>query len=573
MKKNLFLLVYYFLILGYSAGQTPSWLWAKRIGGTSSDGVWAFALDNSGNVYVTGAFYLTVDFDPGPGVFNLTSAGYYDMFILKLDSAGNFIWAKRIGGYGDTFGTAIAMDASNNIYLTGNFRGGTTDFDPDTGTYNLTPFGYDDTFICKLDSAGNFIWAKQIGGTLSHDYGWSIAIDALDNVYVDGNFWGTVDFDPGPGTFSLTSSNYGSFFLSKLNNLGDLIWAKAVGDTGGAYSKSIVLDSIGNIYCSGDFQGTVDFDPDTGIFNLTSTGLHDVFASKFDSSGNFVWAKELAGAEEQYASSITLSHTGNAEIIIIGNFGGTVDFDTGPGIFNLTSAGGMDIFISKFSNSGNLIWAKSVGGNSLDGRYSSVVLDQIDNVYITGDFRHTADFDPGAGQFNLTADSVDLFVSKLDSAGNFLWAKSAGGSSEDVGQCITITNTGYVYLTGGFLSPLLIIGNDSLVNANNSLNIPDIYIAKLDTALTTGNTLLNLINNLSSISPNPFTTTATISFGRQVSGATFSLYNLLGEKVAETSGINAERFEFSRAGLGSGVYVYEVREKVKSICRGKAVVY
>ena len=126
--------------------------WAKSMGGGNPDWGNSVAVDASGNVYTTGFFDGTVDFDPGAGTFNLTSAVGYDIFISKLDASGNFVWAKSIGGVNDDWGNSIAVDASGNVYTTGWFMN-TADFDPGPGTFNLTTVGSEDIFICKLSVA------------------------------------------------------------------------------------------------------------------------------------------------------------------------------------------------------------------------------------------------------------------------------------------------------------------------------------------------------------------------------------------------------------------------------------
>jgi hypothetical protein len=158
--------------------------------------------DSSGNVYTTGFFSGTVDFDPGAGTANLTSAGSDDSFISKLDSGGNYVWAKQLGGISAELAIGISVDSSGNVYTTGTFQG-TADFDPGAGTANLTSAGGDDSFISKLDSSGNYVWAKQLGST-GADVAYGVSVDSSGNVYTTGFFSGTVDFDPGAGTANLT---------------------------------------------------------------------------------------------------------------------------------------------------------------------------------------------------------------------------------------------------------------------------------------------------------------------------------------------------------------------------------
>ena len=157
-------------------------------------------MDAAGNVYTTGYFRGTVDFDPGPGTVELTSAGTSsrDIFISKLDSGGNLVWAKAIGGVSNDFGWGIVADSSGNVYTTGDFVG-TVDFDPGTGPseiFELASVGSSDIFISKLDSNGNFVGAWAMGGT-ADDYGYGIFVDTIGNIYATGYFKNTVDFDPG----------------------------------------------------------------------------------------------------------------------------------------------------------------------------------------------------------------------------------------------------------------------------------------------------------------------------------------------------------------------------------------
>jgi hypothetical protein len=281
-------------------------------GGTDDDSGNAIAVDSIGNVYTTGTFIGTVDFDPGAGTANLVSAGSSDVFISKLDSSGNYVWAKRFGGTDSDEGFSITLDSSGNVYTTGIFRS-TVDFDPGDGIANLTSAGNTDVFVSKLNSSGNLVWAKKFGGT-SPDEGKSIAIDSTGNVYTTGTFRGTVDFDPGAGTANLVAAGGNSdidVFISKLDTSGNYVWAKGFGGTDIDSGRSIAVDTNGNVYTTGIFRSTADFDPGAGTTNLTSAGGPDVFISKLDSSGNFVWAKRFGGTSGEYGVAIDLDSTGN----------------------------------------------------------------------------------------------------------------------------------------------------------------------------------------------------------------------------------------------------------------------
>jgi uncharacterized membrane protein YqhA len=444
MKKNFFILLLSTLIaLGVNA---QGFEWAKSMGGTNSDIGNFCALDVSGNVYTTGYFSGTTDFDPGPGIFNLTSLGGSDIFISKLDSSGNFVWAKQFGGTGNDAGNSIAIDIYGNICTTGYFWG-TVDFDPGIGVYNLTSAGSADVFVSKLDTSGNFIWAKQMGGT-NYELGSSIYTDTYGNVYTTGYFYGISDFDPGAGVYNLTSAGSADVFISKLDTAGNFIWAKRLGGAYHDYPYSITADVSGNVYTTGIFLNTADFDPGAGVYNLSSAGQYDIFVSKLNAFGNFEWAKRIGGIGLDYGLSISYDASGN--IYTVGSFYDTVDFDPGVGVFNMISASGPNTFISKLDTAGNFVWAKSMEG--LWGNIGlSITIDTSGNVYSTGYFNGIVDFDPGTGTFNLTSvGGSDIFVSKLDVSGNFIWAKQLGGTNDDYGYSISTDASGNVYTTGAF---------------------------------------------------------------------------------------------------------------------------
>jgi len=460
MKKNKFmkakkllpaiciLLIISQLFVANSFAQQANFLWAKSMGGASNDVGWSIVTDATGNVYTTGNFQGTADFDPGAGVFNLISAGSDDIFISKIDPRGNFVWAKSMGSTGSDNGNSIVLDASGNVYITGCFYG-TVDFDPGAGIFNLTAAaGVNNIFIAKFDASGNFVWAKQMvgaGGSTSQ----FITLDASGNIYTTGEFNGTVDFDPGAGISNLTAASGADIFISKLDALGNYVWAKSFYGPNIDDGLSLAVDASGNVYSTGYFWGgSVDFDPGAGTYYMNSAGGTDIFISKLDASGTFVWAKQLGSSSNDYGVSIALDASGN--VYTTGNFIGTVDFDPGVGTFNLASAGSTDIFISKLDASGNFVWAKSMGGTGGDGG-SSLVLDASGNIYTTGSFSGTADFDPSAVAYNLTsAGSSDVFISKLDASGNFVWAKAMGGTGTDGGNFIDIDAVGNIYTTGSY---------------------------------------------------------------------------------------------------------------------------
>ncbi|MBI4648818.1 MAG: T9SS type A sorting domain-containing protein, partial [Bacteroidia bacterium] len=240
------------------------------------------AVDGTSNCYITGYFKGTADFDPGIETVNLTSVGNEDIFFAKYDANGNYLWAKSIGGTSSNHGSSIAIDGTGNCYITGYFRG-TTDFDPGAGTANLTPVDSSDIFFARYDVNGNYLWAKSIGST-SMDFGISIAVDSIGNCYITGFFRVTTDFDPGTGTVNLTSIGNWDIFFAKYDANGNYLWAKNIGSSYGDGGYSIAVDDTGNIYLTGYFQSTADFNPGAGTANLTSVGYKDIFFAKYGQS-------------------------------------------------------------------------------------------------------------------------------------------------------------------------------------------------------------------------------------------------------------------------------------------------
>jgi hypothetical protein len=551
MKKTTTLL--FAIVMGIITSNAQTYQWAKSMGGTNNDPGYSITVDSFGNVYTTGFFSGTVDFDPGAGTSNLTSVGSSpDIFISKLDAAGNFLWAKSMGGSNNDDCWSIAVDGFGNVYTTG-FFSGTADFDPGAGTSNLTSMGGYDIFISKLDTAGNFLWAKSMGGTNNNDVGYSIAVDGSGNVYTTGFFSGTVDFDTGAGTSNLTSKGANDIFISKLDAAGNFLWAKNMGGTNNDFGYSIALDGFGNVYTTGFFNGTADFDPGAETSNLTSVGFKDIYISKLDAAGNFVWARSMGGNNQEEGHSIAVDDSGN--VYTTGFFSSvTVDFDPGAGTSNLTSNGANDIFISKLDATGNFIWAKSIGGTSADIGHS-ITVDGSDNVYITGYFSGTVDFDPGAGTSNVTnAGAIDIFISKLDAAGNFLWAKSIGGTNDDFGHSITLDGSDNVYTTGYFSGTVDFDPEAGTSNLTSAGGV-DIFILKLGSA-SLGILEYSFGNTLTAY-PNPTKGDMSIALSTSYDDVTVNIRNLLGQYVLKKSYSGLTLLQLNIPGE-AGIYFIEV---------------
>jgi hypothetical protein len=412
-------------------------IWVKGIGGALDDqglSITGFDMPPGGDdLYITGTFEGTVDFDPGAGVANLTSAGGSDIFILNLDLNGNFQWVKRLWGAANSRASSITLtsnitNAVTNIYITGSFED-KVDFNPNAGTYYLTSAGRSDIFILNLTSAGNFVWAKRIGSTGS-DAAYSVANHGLANdfIHITGTFESTVDFNPASAVNNLTSDPNGDTFILKLSSSGLYVWSKKlggmttpVGSSGGPrfiFNKCDTSSPQGT-YLVGSFEGREDFDPHpTNVVKLTSLGGKDVFLAKLTSTGSLSWAKSFGGLFNDEGQALSFGEDCLfPAIYVTGSFQDKVDFNPAQNITNLTSNGSSDIFVTKFDTNGQHLWAKYWGGPDEDIGYA--IINSGPLMYSTGLFKSIANFQLNGPPNTLTSAGGDeIFISALNSSGN-----------------------------------------------------------------------------------------------------------------------------------------------------------
>lgn len=391
-----------------------NFVWARHFAGMN--GCWGYGIhvDASGNVYSTGQFLDSCDFDPGPAQYLLEAVSMIGAYVSKLDASGNFVWAKHVRCSGfNVCGYGIKTDPTGNVYINGIFQN-TVDFDPGPGSYTLTAnsANFNDVFVWKLDGAGNFVWARGFGGPYD-DWGMALTLDANNNVYTTGQFEAVTDFDPGASTTNLTTLGWKDAFISKLDVNGNFVWAKQMGGlTAIASASAITMDASDNIICLSSFNGNVDFDPGPATYTLSSSGNSDVAIMKLDPSGNFLWTKSFGGTGQDEGRSITADVMG--DIYYSGHFESTVDFDPGAGTYTLTTPPGyVNAYVAKLNSNGFFIAAGQFYGFANSTSYG-IDVDAAGTIYTTGYFRSIIDFDPGTPIANLTSlGGFDPFICKL----------------------------------------------------------------------------------------------------------------------------------------------------------------
>jgi hypothetical protein len=460
--------------------QAQNFQWARNIGQNQNDNFASKIIaDSQGNIYVLGSFYDEVDFDPGPGVYNLSSDnGSSSIFILKLDSTSQFIWAKAIGGSFGATGYSMSLDPDGNLYVAGSYND-MVDFDPGVDTYFLTEVpdqnNYSDSFIMKLDASGNFSWAKSFGGIQS-DSVKALTTDDQNNVYAIGTFMQTMDIDPGDGVHEVSPNGTIDSFVMKLDTDGNQQWAETYGSTFLTEAYSIALDNEANLYIIGSYTETVDFNTGSDVYELTSAGSNSAYILKLDSAGVFGWVKEFGGADASvYGGHIILDNTGN--IYTGGSFVGSADFDPAEPMQVITASTN-NAFVTKLDATGNFIWATTTQGDGYCG-VNGIALNGENELFLTGAFDDTVDFDGGSGVANQVAYGYDIYMMKMATVdGGFLWVSSAGNNAMDIGGDVCADSWGNIYSTGAFYHA---VDFDLGVGIHNlyASNYRDCYISKM----------------------------------------------------------------------------------------------
>jgi hypothetical protein len=306
-----------------------NYVWAKSFGSGSGQGHGA-AIDSAGNVILAGQLSFAANFGGG----QLASAGEADIFVAKLDSSGGHLWSKRFGDGASQQAHDVAVDAAGNVYVTGPMAG-TVDF----GGGALTSLGGPDLFLVKLDASGNHVWSKRFGDGAGAQTGRGVAVDAQGNLFVAGEFSGTLDFG---GGLVLVSAGGLDVFAAKLSPAGDVLWARRAGDADiSQFGSDVAAGSGGGAHVCGRFRGTLDFGG--GPLVNATMGTDDAFFAGLDASGNQTWARRAGDSKAQLCLGAASDASG--ALVATGFFGGTTDFGTGP----KAAGNNFNLFVAKYA--------------------------------------------------------------------------------------------------------------------------------------------------------------------------------------------------------------------------------
>ncbi len=474
MKARIQLLVSLFVTSAIlSSAQTPGLQWAHGFGSYAFEYGNSVLPDVSGNVIVAGNFSDITDFDPGPGTASFTAVGADDIFFAGYTSSGTFVFARQIACTGIARVGNLAADADGNIYITGYFSQ-TADFFPPSGSDTITAGGLIDGFIAKYDTNGNLLWVKTLYGTTTV-YGRNIDVTSDGRVFLIGELRDFADVDPDTSAAFLASQGSTDIFLACYDSSGNYSWAFSMGDFSTDMGTSVTLGNNGLVYVTGNFSGTVDFDPGPLTSNLISSGASDGFFACYDSTGAFIFAYRIGGPGFEQVNDLALDSQGN--LVVTGVYDANADFDPDTAFVTAAITGDIDIFFSKYSSSGNFLFVKGIGSTGID-EIESVDIDGDDNIYIAGTLPDSADLDPDTGTVMVNgAGAEDAFFASYDSSGNYRMSVHLASPGTDKSGALAVDASGAILFTGGFSDTLDFNTSVGIYPLQSTVN-SDLFLAR-----------------------------------------------------------------------------------------------
>lgn len=449
MIRFLLALAFFFTINFLPAQQGPIWNWQSNLGGDRSDKALDLAVASDGSVYTCGYFNRYSYFDSIVLGVVAAQGGTKEIFLAKQDEFGNYLWARMAAGGADDRALGLCVDKDDNIIVTGTYW---NYLFIDTFT---CPGQADHCFVAKYDPQGNLLWAIGGGGE-GDDHGYDVVTDANGTIYVTGfltNHWAppvcTGVFGSLPA-FTYTDS---IAFVASISADGEWQWVRTFDGCDGERDNDIAVDNQGGVYVAGGFYGA---NRDFGPVQLSSNAnSRDIFVMKYDTSGNFQWVKQVGGYNDDRANGVTIG--ADNMLYVTGEFRAEVHFD-GDTLNNNGGPAGRDIFVAKMDGNGNWKWASKAGSNEGGEAGRGITATNNHCIFVTGQAQGQHVWFGDSIFFDTGADSIQMFVAGIDTAGHWRWALQAGGPFEDRGCGIDADEECRVYVSGYFDAPVADFG-------------------------------------------------------------------------------------------------------------------
>jgi hypothetical protein len=585
-------------------------LWATYYGSNNNDHVYAIATDHAGNVYLAGGTSSTSGIASG-GFQNTYGGGSYDAFLVKLDTSGNRLWATYYGGAGWEQATGISTDTAGNVYLTGftNSSAGIAS----GGFQNSYGGGNYDSFLVKFDSTGNRMWATYYGGAGDEGYdGNSVCNDHAGNIYLTG--WTSSTSGIASGGFQNAPGGAKDAFLAKFDASGNRIWATyygGTGDEGGItnilFGKNVATDLSGNVYLSGTTASTSGI-ASNGYQNSYGGGAYDCYLSKFDSTGNRLWATYYGGTGDERGWSVATDASGN--VYLTGRTNSASGIASGG--FQNTNHGNYDAFLVSFSPAGTRHCATYFGGTNGEWAFSPAI-DASGMIYLPGFTFSTSGVASGGFQNTYGGGTYDAYLAKFTSSicsvtgtdmqtacNSFTWIDGitytssndtatyniVGGASNGCDSLVTLDLTIHnVSDTTTTTTGITITANNMMadyqwLDCNNGFAVIAGATSQSFTATTNGSYAVELtqngctdttacvnittvgmiedtFNGQITLYPNPTHGTLRIVSGNEFENAQVTVRNILGQEVYRKNHVTVNRFDLTLDGA-TGVYSVEI---------------
>lgn len=566
--------------------QGPVFDWSRQIAGERDAQSYSIEVDVDGNVITMGYFIGSFDFDPGPSSFILEADNpsfqfYPDIFVQKLDSAGNFLWAVRFGGPmpdGAPFAPAppggvggisteggVRTDQEGNVYVVGRFMSDSVDADPGPATSYIyrTPSIYwaHDYMVVKLDPQGNYLWGHAFGGKQNEAFG-DLEVDAEGNIYIVGSFEDSLDLNPSPTAQEwLVPDGTSSSFLQKLDANGNLLWAKKLGGVNGLASASdLHIGPDGLLYVVGSFSGTFDFDLGQGVYELTdtvNTVLLGAFVLKLDQDGEFQWAGQFPG----YAQSLCVSPNGEMNLL--------ASLSTQDLVVDINPSPDEEFLVYNSSSYNNYILKLNSQGAFLNGGYtalllsrSTLMLDSGGGLLFAGEITDTIDMDPGPQEEIFNPPPYGHCVIRLGHDLSLDWFRPLGGLLSLFGHRIGLETdaSGNIYITSGF-GPSLYMDLDPSPTETYSppftgwfYGAYDVFVLKWSQPELITSSVADSNPLAASIYPNPSEGRFRIDLGRVTNGFNYQVMDATGRVIQKGQQSQVQYLEL-HLDVPSGMYL------------------